>query len=90
VSAADLTAAVFEPLVGDAFHIATGDGAFDAELLSVTPTPNGFSLVFRAGQRDDVPQQIFRVRHDPLGELDIFLVPLGPDEVGMRYEAVFS
>ncbi|MFN7117495.1 MAG: DUF6916 family protein [Saprospiraceae bacterium] len=28
--------------------------------------------------------------HPNIGELYIFLVPLGPDAEGMRYEAVFT
>jgi hypothetical protein len=30
------------------------------------------------------------VRHPDLGELSLFLVPLGPDERGARYEAVIG
>ncbi|MFQ6028489.1 MAG: hypothetical protein ACE5Q6_13435 [Dehalococcoidia bacterium] len=35
-------------------------------------------------------QGIRRVEHKQMGGLDIFLVAIGPDEHGMRYEAVFS
>ena len=49
-----------------------------------------FSLLFRAQVQDALPQQIYRIEHGTLGDLDLFLVPLGPDTVGMRYEAVFS
>jgi hypothetical protein len=37
-----------------------------------------------------VPQQTWSLRHPALGELALFLVPLGPDDDGMRYEAVIS
>lgn len=37
-----------------------------------------------------VPQGIHRVEHEQLGSLEIFLVPLGPDQQGMRYEAIFT
>jgi hypothetical protein len=30
------------------------------------------------------------VEHTTLGRFDLFLVPLGPDDAGARYEAVFS
>jgi hypothetical protein len=49
-----------------------------------------FSLVFRGGPSPPLPQRIYRVEHEALGALDIFLVPIGPDEVGQRYEAVFT
>ena len=36
------------------------------------------------------PQRIYRLRHDRLGAFEVFLVPIGPDAVGMRFEAVFA
>jgi hypothetical protein len=39
---------------------------------------------------DQVPQAIYAMRHPTLGALDVFLVPIGPDAVGMRYQAVFN
>ncbi len=35
-------------------------------------------------------QHIYRLEHEELGELDLFLVPLGPEAGRMRYEAIFS
>lgn len=35
-------------------------------------------------------QHIYRLEHDALGALDIFLVPLGPEGGRMRYEAIFN
>lgn len=49
-----------------------------------------FSLLFHARPEVLVAQQICRLLHSQLGEFPLFLVPLGPDERGMRYEAVFS
>jgi hypothetical protein len=37
-----------------------------------------------------IRQQACRVSHAERGEFDLFIVPLGPDERGMRYEAVFT
>jgi hypothetical protein len=37
-----------------------------------------------------LPQRIYRVEHGELGAMEIFLVPIGPDEVAHRYEAVFT
>jgi uncharacterized protein DUF6916 len=34
--------------------------------------------------------RIHRVEHEELGALDVFLVPIGPDQAGMCYEAVFG
>ena len=49
-----------------------------------------FSLLFRAHGASDLPQHTYRLEHAALGDLDLFLVPIGPDSVGMRFEAVFS
>jgi len=50
-----------------------------------------FRLTFRGGPVDSyLPQQIHTLSHADLGELSIFLVPLGPDSEGMRYEAIFN
>lgn len=49
-----------------------------------------FSLIFRGPYEPVLPQQIWSLAHEAFGELDIFLVPIGPDKKGMRYEAVFT
>jgi hypothetical protein len=36
------------------------------------------------------PQGIYRINHPVMNTLDVFLVPIGWDENGMKYEAVFS
>jgi hypothetical protein len=88
-----LTAADFAALRGDRFRI-TPQGAppFDAQLVEVEELarePGGrapFSLVFKGGPSPPLPQRIYRVEHDELGAVEIFLVPIAPD----RYEAVFT
>lgn len=49
-----------------------------------------FSLVFRGPGDRVLPQRIYRLAHDELGEFEFFLVPIGPDREGMRYEAIFA
>ena len=49
-----------------------------------------FSLIFRAPGGVYLPQRIYALEHPTLGRLMLFLVPLGPDQGGMRYQAVFS
>jgi hypothetical protein len=96
VSLERLTAETFAPLRDDRFRIVPGDApAFDVELVSVTEGAAGatrtqFSLLFRGGPDPPLPQRIYRLEHPELGALDLFLVPLGPDDVGQRYEAVFT
>jgi hypothetical protein len=88
-----LTVDDFAALRGDRFRIAPGDAPpFEAELTEVTEIarePGGrspFSLIFRGGPDPPLPQRIYRVEHDELGALEIFLVPIAAD----RYEAVFT
>jgi hypothetical protein len=50
-----------------------------------------FSLIFRTDQKKEYFPQAIRILHHPeKGEISVFLVPLGPDQLGMRYEAIFS
>jgi hypothetical protein len=49
-----------------------------------------FSLVFRGPATQVLPQRTYGITHEELGELELFLVPLGPDAEGMRYEAAFA
>ena len=37
-----------------------------------------------------LPQQTYPLRHDEMGDLNVFLVPIGRDESGFRYEAVYN
>jgi hypothetical protein len=46
--------------------------------------------VFRSASNAVVPQGIYRLEHASLGSFEPFLVTIGPDAVGMRYEAVFT
>ena len=72
----------------------------EAELIEVTEFGSDpgqedaqrrpFSILFRAPPNSVLPQGIYPVEHPELGTLSLFLVPIGPDRVGMRYEAVFN
>ena len=88
-----LSVADFAPLRGDRFRIAPDDSPpFDVELVEVTEIPREpggrapFSLEFRGGPSPPSPQAIYRVEHETLGAIEIFLVPIASD----RYEAVFT
>lgn len=89
----------FESCLGQTFEIQFGDQAVDAELIEVTgintdTTQQGrkepFSAVFRALDKNAYSQGTFLIKNNTLGENAVFLVPIGPDEIGMCYEAVFA
>lgn len=54
------------------------------------PRPEPFSLIFIGPPDRVLPQRIYPLEHDQLGTLEIFIVPIGPDHRGMRYEAAFN
>ena len=57
---------------------------------SSSPKIEQFSLLFRGPLAPHCAQGIYSLQHDKLGELSLFLVPVGADGEGMRYQAVFS
>lgn len=49
-----------------------------------------FSLIFHAAPDGVVEQRTYRVENDAMEPFDLFVTPIGPDQQGMRYEAVFT
>ena len=66
----------------------------DAELLHTRQSPQGerppYSLIFLTEDERILPQKLYRLEHEALGEITIFLVPVGKDARGVRYQAVFN
>lgn len=94
-----LTAADFMRYLNQSFRIHYGGAQpLVAELIQVTEQPvryaavgrKPFSIVFRGPNGGHLPQSVYHIEHDALGALDLFIVPIGPDQTGMCYEAVFN
>lgn len=96
-----LTYDQFSGRIGERFGLVVGDGpASGLELIEATQGtaaggrgPEGqerlqFSLVFRGSPA--LSQGTYRIRHEELGELDLFLVPIGRDGELTKYEAAFA
>lgn len=49
-----------------------------------------FSLLFRNTSAVLFPQQTYAMRHEALGEVGIFLVPVAQEREGFLYQAVFN
>jgi hypothetical protein len=49
-----------------------------------------FRLEFLGPTDPILPQRIYRLEHEALGALDIFLVPIARDAGGTTYEAIFT
>ncbi|WP_163409450.1 DUF6916 family protein [Flavobacterium ajazii] len=89
----------FNTLLNTVFTIRISDEVqLDAELIELTKLNNysplersPFSIVFRTNQKNEYYEQgIFTIVHPEKGDLELFMTPLGFDNAGMRYEAVFS
>ena len=86
----------FESHLNSSFDMRTGDTATVVELIAVKRLPQHatarepFSLLFRGAGTTVWPQGIYQLSRTGLDQLDIFLVPVGRDESGVRYEAIFS
>jgi hypothetical protein len=95
-----LEQADFARHLGTPFRLLLPDGAaLVMVLLEASPHPHlppppgrrrGFSLVFRSPSPGHLPQGTYRLDHDAMGPMEMFLVPIGPREGGMCYEAVFN
>ncbi len=76
-----------------------GTEAFEVEFIVVaefSEKPTGpskrrpFSIFFRGPKDRNLPQGIYKVEHDKMGTVELFLVPIMPDKNGNLYEAVFN
>jgi hypothetical protein len=93
-----LTLDTFAPRIGERFHISAGEGStIDTTLIEATPlgvSARGgrqpFSIIFLGPPSPVWAQRIYRVEHDALGSCDLFLVPIGPRDGGMQYQAIFT
>jgi hypothetical protein len=94
----DLSREAFAPHVGSRFELEVAPGeavafelvAADALAPSAATPRTPFVLTFRSGEPTVRPQRIYALTHPAMGRLEIFLVPVGRDPAGVRYEAVFS
>jgi len=92
----------FADKLGQGFVIGVdGDGGAsipatlaEAERLRPGRVLNGsrppFSLVFVADHPQVLPQRLYRIEHEALGTLAIFLVPIARDARGVSYQATFN
>jgi hypothetical protein len=72
-----------------------GEPTRELELIEAKQTilnewQDEFSLLFRSADANAFDQGTYRVTHEGLGELDIFLVPIKRDKDGIIYQAVYN
>lgn len=91
-----LEKAQFAENLNTKFLLRTDDGnVIELELTNIRdvksePHQEQFALVFSGPGSIYLPQQIYSLEHEGMGELALFLVPIGRDEKGFIYEAAFN
>jgi hypothetical protein len=55
-----------------------------------SPGLEQFSLQFRGDRNRIFSQRTYPMKHDSIGEFELFLVPIAQDANGTLYEAVFN
>jgi hypothetical protein len=101
---AAFTAETFRPRIAEQFRVTLEGGhTLELQLVEVTaaaeaPTSSAgraglrrpFSILFTGPLGPLLPQKTYSFQHEELGSFDLFIVPIGQDEAGTRYEAVFG
>jgi hypothetical protein len=49
-----------------------------------------FSVIFQGPGDRLLPQRTYSLEHDILGRFDLFIVPVGQDQSGFQYQAIFN
>jgi hypothetical protein len=87
----------FAACLNQDFEIVFTDGTLPLKLTEARPLgtrPESirepFSLTFVLGRPLRLPQNIYKMRHATLGEMEIFLVPIAADQSSSTFEAVFN
>lgn len=57
---------------------------------NISPRQEAFSLIFQGPKDLLLPQKIYQLAHDRLGNGSLFLVPIERTENGIKYEACFN
>jgi hypothetical protein len=96
---ATLTEEEFSQHLNSNFQVKFTDGELTLELVEVKGYPAGpneqggmerFSIFFKGPGDIKLPQAVYHLTHERMGEFDVFLVPVSGDAKGYRYEAVFN
>jgi hypothetical protein len=94
--AENLKKSSFDPHVNDKFEVNTDiHGVVEVKLVEVSEHNREnlecFSLLFKGPKDQLFDQKIYKVRHDKMGELDLFLVPVvHTKQDAFYYESVFN
>lgn len=93
-----LTLDDFQPLLEERFSVHSGDRSAEFRLVSAQRVGHGrtngkrapFALTFQAPPEVKPVEGTYRLEHEELGTLEMFLVPVAGDQEGTDFEAVFN
>ena len=97
--AVSLTEQEFAQHVGTKFQLKLDQREIELNLSEVQAYLTGpheqtgmerFSVFFDGPPDTYLPQSLYRLEHERMGEFEIFLVPVAGSEQSFRYEAVFN
>jgi hypothetical protein len=87
----------FEQRAGGIFKLSDPAVAFRLEEVTLLPARLAvpdlrppFSLIFIGPGDMILPQRLYQLTHEEMGEVTIFLVPIGKDDRGVLYQAIFN
>ena len=89
----------YEAQLNTVFELPLEEGSLAMKLVTVdsvtadtteTGQAEPFSAVFETEVAESVEQGTYTLAHSAVGEITLFIVPIGPADSGMRYEAVFT
>ena len=97
--AVSLTEREFSQHVGTTFQVKFDEQEIDLNLIEVKgylsqeteqTGMERFSVFFVGPSAPFLSQRVYLLRHEVMGEFELFLVPVAGDEKSFRYEAVFN
>lgn len=95
----ELKEEVFAQHLNTKFYIPLDDRRVELELVKIIGDKSSmdkiegverFALYFLGPDGLYLPQAIYHMEHEALGQLDIFIVPVGIKDKRYQYEAIFS
>lgn len=92
-----VTRADFDACLNETFVLSEGEQSFPLKLVEVRSAGEGrpgrrepFALRFQADPRLRAPQRIYRLTHERLGTMEIFIVQVSAEPTGSYFEAIFT
>lgn len=91
----NLSEKTFRENLNTRFGVSIGDETVELELIEIndlgtTPKQEQFSILFRGPLRPVLEQMTYEMKHENLGDVAIFIVPVRQDTAFTYYEAVFN